>query len=712
LGQGAARPAAERGPAPGPGSGRDAGRDPDRDPNRFVRLRIKVCLGLFLLILAAIGHRAFGLQLVRGDKYRARAQRQAIHTVKLPPKRGPVLDRHGNRIAVSVDVPSVYANPRKVGPLAAEAAVKLATILDADRYLLAERLSSRRYFVWVKRRVTPKQAEQVEALDIHGVYLTRESRRFYPNRRLAGAIIGFAGLDGRGLEGVERYFDSWLRGSSSTISGLRDAHGNTVYVEGRPDLTPAAGHTVTLTVDKKLQFITENALRKTVDIYQAKGGTAVVMDPYSGDILAMASMPDFDPNNFAASAQANLRNRAVVDAYEPGSTMKVFTMAAALQQRVVRLGEKIFCENGMIEIGRHKIKDSHPHKWLTLTEVIQKSSNIGATKIAQRLGKRRLYTALRLLGFGHKTGLLLPGERSGHLGRWRRWSEAKLSNVSFGQGMTATSVQLAAALSSLANGGLLYRPRIVLSIRDANGAPVVRYRKRWRRVVSSRVARRVLEMMRTVVQRGGTGEQAALEGYSVAGKTGTAQKVAATSAKRAKAQAEALARAARLGKPLTRKPAGYAEDLYLASFVGVVPASRPRLAIVVTVDEPQQEHYGGTVAGPVFAEIAQEAMRYLGVPRDLDPQPGGRSARRRSARPRALPQDEPRAPALPAPPPEGPTMNLPDFSGLSLKALMDRLRKLGLRCRVSGSGRVVSQQPPPGAAPRGAPCRVILAPPG
>jgi cell division protein FtsI (penicillin-binding protein 3) len=436
------------------------------------------------------------------------------------------------------------------------------------------------------------------------------------------------------------------------------------------------------------------------------------MDPYTGDILAMASMPDFDPNNFAASAQKNLRNRAVVDAYEPGSTMKVFTMAAALQHRVVRRGEKIYCENGMIEIGRHKIKDSHPHKWLTLTEIIQKSSNIGATKIGQRLGKRRLYTALRLFGFGHKTGLLLPGERSGHLGRWRRWSEAKLSNVAFGQGMTATSVQLAAALSALANGGLLYRPRIVLDIRDATGAPVVRYRKRWRRVVSAAVARRVIRMMRTVVESGGTGQEAALDGYSVAGKTGTAQKVAATSAKRAKAQAEALARAARLGKPLTRKPAGYAEDLYIASFVGVVPASRPRLAVVVTVDEPTEEHYGGTVAGPVFREIAREAMRYLGVPRDQEPGEGRRASRRRAGRPRALPRDEPRAPALPVPPPEGPTVRWPDLSGLSLKALMDRLRKLGLRCSVSGSGRVVSQQPAPGPAARGAPCRVVLAPPG
>ncbi len=688
------------------------GRPTPPDPDRWVRFRIRLCLGLFLVLLVAIGHRAFGLQLVHGDRYRHRAKRQAFHTVKLPPKRGPILDRHGTRLAVSVDVPSVYANPRRMGANAAEAAVQLASILDADRYLLAERLSSRRYFVWVKRRITPKQADQVRKLHYKGVFLTRETRRFYPNRRVGGPVIGFAGLDGRGLEGIEKYFDSWLRGSQSSIEGLRDAHGKPVYIEGRPDLAPAAGHTVVLTLDKKLQFITENALRKAVELYRAKGGTALVMDPYSGDILAMASAPDFDPNNFAAASLQALRNRAVVDAYEPGSTMKVFTMAAALQHRVVRLGEQIYCENGMIEIGRHKIKDSHPHKWLTLTGIIQKSSNIGATKIAQRLGKRRLYTALRLFGFGHKTGLLLPGERSGHLGRWRRWSEAKLSNVAFGQGMTATTVQLATALSALANGGLLYRPRIVLEIRDANGAPVVHYHKRWRRVVSTRVTRTVLKMMRTVVQKGGTGEEAALDGYSVAGKTGTAQKVAATSAKRAKAQAEALAKAARLGRTLQRKPTGYSEDLYLASFMGVVPASRPRVAIVVSIDEPQGEHYGGTVAGPVFREIAAEAMRYLGVPRDLGPNTSRRHKGHKVKLPTSLPTDEPRAPALPAAAPRGPTMQMPDLHGLSLKAVVDRLRKLHLRCRIRGTGRVVNQQPPAGVASRKTACRVVLAPPG
>jgi cell division protein FtsI (penicillin-binding protein 3) len=681
---------------------------------RWVRLRIHLAMGLFALMLLAIGHRAFGLQLLHGEKYHRQARQQTIQTLKLSPKRGAVLDRHNTRLAVSVDVPSVYANPRQVGDAAPEAARRLAAILDADRYLLTERLSSRRYYAWIKRRVTPRQARQVARLGYKGIFLTRETRRFYPNRRLAGAVIGFAGLDGRGLEGVEKHFDSWLRGSSSSISGLRDAHGKPVYIEGRPDLTPSAGHIVVLTIDKKLQFITENALRRTVELYQAKGGTAVVMDPYSGDILALASAPDFDPNNFGASDPEALRNRAVTDAYEPGSTMKVFTMAAAFQHRVVRLEEQIYCENGMIEIGKHKIKDSHPHKWLSLTGCIQKSSNICITKVAQRLGKRRLYTALRLFGFGHKTGVLLPGERSGHLDPWRRWSEAKLSNVSFGQGMTATTVQLAAALGALANGGLLYRPRIALEIRDANGRPVVQYRKRKRRVVSALSARRVLTMMRTVVEPGGTGEEAALDGYSVAGKTGTAQKVAATSVKRAKAQAEAAARAALQGRPAPKKrTAGYADDLYLASFMGVVPASRPRLVIVVTVDEPKERYYGGEVAGPIFKEIAEQAVRYLGVPRDqaLDVKKKKRAPRPSSPQAEREPPVEP-APALPVSTPGGPRFTMPDFTGLSMAAVLTRARKLGLRCGVTGTGRAVRQQPPPGTASRRTRCQVAFAPPG
>lgn len=681
-------------------------------PNRWIRLRIGFSFSLFLLAFAAIGHRAFGLQLLHGERYRKQARRQALHTLKIPPKRGPILDRHGNRLAVSVDVPSIYANPRQVGVRATEIAARLAAILDADRFLLAERLSGRRYFVWVKRRVTPRQAAAVKALHLPGVFLTHESRRFYPDRRLAGAVLGFAGMDGRGLEGVEKSFDRWLRGSESTVTGLQDAHGKLVYVHGRPDMGPSAGHTLVLTLDKKLQFITERALHQAVTDNQAKSGSAVVMDPYSGDILAMANVPDFDPNNVATADPAALRNRAVTDAYEPGSVMKIFTMSAAFQQRVTRLGELIPCNNGVIEIGQHKIKDSHPHKVLTPTGIIQKSSNIGATKLALRLGRFKLYRALRLFGFGHRTGLLLPGERSGNLGHWRRWSKAKLSNVSFGQGMTTTTVQLAAALSAIANGGLLYRPRIALAIRDADGRPVIRYQKRWRRVISERSTRIVLKMMRTVVKKGGTGEEAAVPGYSVAGKTGTAQKVAASSTRRAQARAEALAQAALHGntRPV-HETVGYANDLYLASFVGVVPASRPRLVIAIAVDEPQTRHYGGDVAGPAFRQIAQEAMRYLGVPRD-------QTVDKRSQK-RVVPSlVEPPEPAAgpPAPPlpvaAAGPVGNqMPDLRGLGLRSLVTRLRKQALRCSITGTGQVVAQQPAPGAARSGSSCRVMLAPP-
>jgi cell division protein FtsI (penicillin-binding protein 3) len=586
-----------------------------------------------------------------------------------------------------VDVPSVYANPRHVKGRERATAWQLARVLDADPYLVEERLRTNRYFVWVQRRVSPEQARRVQHLRLKGVYFTKETRRFYPNGRLAGQLLGFAGVDGRGLEGVELYFDRWLRGSTSVVTGIKDAMGRAVFVEGMPDLGPSSGHTVVLTIDKNIQYKAELALEAAVKEYKAKGGTLVVMNPRNGEVLAMASAPGYDPNNHTASTPDCWRNRAVTDAFEPGSVTKVFTLAAALETRVARVNDHVYCENGKIEIDDHIIRDSHPNKWLTVRDCIKKSSNICTYKLAQRLGKRRLYTYLRQFGFGNKAGIELPGERKGRLRAWRRWSRVALANISFGQGFTTTAVQLAAAVSALANGGRLFAPRVVRSIRDADGGVTALYRPRSRRAISKSVAKRVVEIMKTVVEPGGTGVQAALDEYQVAGKTGTAQKV-------------------------DRETGRYSKQHWVASFIGVVPADDPEVAIVVIIDEPQDKYYGGEVAAPVFKAVAETTLEILGVPK--------RRTRRRKKKNRDAELKKLKgqlgayrqvAPPLPFPAPAGPKIQFPDFTGLSIHEVMQKAERAGLNCRLEGSGVAVNQSPPPGPAPADVECKVGFKPP-
>jgi cell division protein FtsI (penicillin-binding protein 3) len=374
----------------------------------------------------------------------------------------------------------------------------------------------------------------------------------------------------------------------------------------------------------------------------------------------------------------------VTDAFEPGSVTKVFTLAAALETRVVRPHDNIYCEDGRIEVDDYTIRDSHPHKWLDVIECIQKSSNICTFKLAQRLGKRRLYTYLRQFGFGSQSGVELPGERRGQLRHWRRWSRVALANISFGQGFTATAVQVAAAVAALANGGTLYVPHIVRSIRDADGRVVALYRPRGRRAISRWVSRKVVEIMKTVVKPGGTGLLAALEDYEVAGKTGTAQKV----------------------DPETGR---YSKEHWVASFVGVVPADDPALAVVVLIDEPQEKYYGGEVAAPVFKRVAASALKILGVPRAAATK-RRRARKKRTGRKHGLGKGRSVAPPLPVALPQGPVRQMPDFTGMGLHEVLETARKAGLKCHIEGSGIAVNQSPPPGPAPKNAPCQIGLQP--
>ncbi|MCA9667298.1 MAG: PASTA domain-containing protein [Myxococcales bacterium] len=676
-------------------------KDPDKekrrrdDPRRARRwLVVRMVLGALLVfgLFSVIIWRAYSLQVVDGKRMREMAEQQYLKQIQLPPRRGTIYDRHGAPLAVSVDVDSVYANPRMIGAKKApEVAARLAAVLELDKWALTKQLSSKRYFTWVARRIDPQRAKAIKALKIRGVFLTPESRRFYPNQGLGGVVVGFAGLDAKGLEGVELRFNERLRGTKKRLKGLRDALGRPVLTHGHQQAANG-GHELVLSIDKFIQHETEAALAdayETVDKERGGWVTAVVLDPRSGDVLAMANAPSYDPNRYAQFKPELRRNRAISDAFEPGSTIKPFTVAGALQLGHIRADQSFDCEKGRFKVGRYWIHDSKPHGDLDVKACLQKSSNICLSKIAMQMGKGALYKTLAGFGFGRASGVELPGERAGKLRRPRRVSDVGLANMSFGHGMTTTVLQLARAFGAIANDGVLMRPRLLLRVRGPLGETKREIKPRGARVLSSGVARTVRDMLVSVTQPGGTAVEAALERYTVAGKTGTAQKV----------------------DPVTGT---YAKDRWVASFVGLAPASRPRLVIAVVVNEPGgDKHYGGEVAGPIFKRIAAKALRYLGVRPDREPSKKKTVAVTSVAGAigTAATSDFDPAPPLPGERPGGQVL-VPDFTGLSVVEALEAARRAGLRLRIDGHGQAVAQSPGPGPTAANTVARVRFRPPG
>ncbi|MBW2189907.1 MAG: penicillin-binding protein 2, partial [Deltaproteobacteria bacterium] len=566
---------------------------------RWFRARIAllgVCVTLVAMLVIV---RAFHIQIASGDRLREMAEDQYLRHLRVSPRRGAIYDRHGAELAVSVDVDSVYANPRRLKAMEQDprtVAKRIAKILDVDSDRLAKRLAADRYFVWIERRVTPHEATRIRELDIPGVELTAEARRYYPNRHLAAHLVGFADIDGRGIEGIELAYEKQLRGSDRRVEAIRDRRGHVVFADGMEDDRTIQGQSVVLTIDKAIQHIAERELALGVRTFEARGGSVVVMDPSTGEILALANYPPFNPNEPSRHIAAHRRNRAVVDRFEPGSTVKPFTMAVALAAGAVKPNQSINCENGVTRMGGRLLHDAHPYEWLTPTQILAYSSNIGIAKIALDLGKKALYRGFRRFGFGEPAALGVPGETAGILRHYRRWYEIDTAAVSFGQGMSVTNVQLAAAMSAIANGGRLMQPMLVRRMTDGHGATVEENKPRVRRqVVPRRVAKLVGQMLTAVTEPGGTAIEAAVDGYLVAGKTGTAQKA-------------------------DYVHGGYAKDKWLASFIGFAPAERPAVVISVVIDEPVIAHYGGTVAGPVFRRIAEVTLRHMGIA------PAGRQA--------------------------------------------------------------------------------------
>jgi cell division protein FtsI (penicillin-binding protein 3) len=670
------------------------------EPQRRRWIRVRMALLAMVLLVGAglVTRRAYELQVERAPALREMAEAQYLRDIRLAPKRGTIYDRHGAELAVSVQVESVWANPRELqraGVDPEEAAHRLGGLLSTDVDRMRQRLASDRLFVWLERRVTPQQAAAVRKLGITGVHMSREARRYYPNRELAAHVLGFSNIDGKGIEGLELALDERLRGATRAVPAIRDRRGAIVFSEQLLDDRGAQGDDVVLTIDKTIQHVAERELALAAQTFEAKAGSVVVMDPRTGEVLALANYPTYNPNEPGRSDVAHRRNRAVTDRFEPGSTVKPFTVAAALAAGSIRPNQLVDCGGGKLQVAEYTIHDSKPYDELTPAQVLAYSSNIGTARIAASLGRRGLYRAFRRFGFGEPLGLGLPGETGGILRHYKRWYEMDAATISFGQGMSVTAVQLAAATSALANGGRLMEPFVVKRIKDGRGVPIEETLPRVRRqVVPQSVARLVGDMMTAVTGPDGTGTEAALEGYLVAGKTGTAQK------------ADYVA-------------GGYSRDRWLASFVGFAPAEDPRLVISVVIDEPVIAHYGGTVAGPVFRRIARAALRHLGVPSKEGgaalAKVGARAAEKAAASEadeQGRVREHDALPAVTERIPEEGEVRVPDVLGRTARGAVVALHGAGLAVHVAGSGLVVSQDPPPGeVVAAGAVVQTVLASP-
>ncbi len=544
---------------------------------------------LFLILFSIIGIKAIYLQVYRGSWLSQKAARQYEKCFVSQGKRGTIYDCKHMELAVSNDVTSIAAHPSLINN-AWSAAHLLSKKLKLGRRFVEQQLVSNKPFVWIKRHVSPKEAQAVKELNLHGIVFRTEQSRFYPNKTIGSQVLGFSGIDDNGLEGIEYFYDSYLKGSGEKLTVLKDALGREVVLDKDLD-SNTSGHNIILTIDRTIQFITERALEEAVKQFEAKSGIAAVMVPKTGGILALAHIPLFNANAYTNYTQEHWRNRAITDPFEPGSTMKIFSAAAAIESGNSTPNSIFFCENGAYRIGNDVIHDTHSHGWLSLQQIVKYSSNIGIIKVGEITGAKTLYDTLRGFGFGEKTGIDCPGETSGSFSHYQRWSKIDTGAIAFGQGISVSAIQLLTAVAAFANDGILMRPYIVQAITDSNGR-LIKITKpcQVRRAISKKTARMIKNIMQTVIDSGGTGINAAIEGYTVSGKTGTAQK--------------------------TNNQGTYAKGKYTASFVGFTPTENPELAILVIVDEPQKQHYGGVVAAPVFKKIAQETLHYLHIPPD------------------------------------------------------------------------------------------------
>jgi cell division protein FtsI (penicillin-binding protein 3) len=629
-----------------------------------ISFRLAVAKILFLLLFVLVLGRAFQLQVLRGPELRRLGEAQHLRKMTSLPRRGAVLDRSGESLAVSVVAHSVGAHPRQVEDKD-ELARELARILHLKPGDVRKNLDSDKPFVWIKRQVTPQEAEQIQKLDAKGVEMSFEPNRFYPQRQIAGQVVGFVNRDSEGLEGLELQYNNYIRGESGSSLIEFDAKKRGVLVQGVEELQIPPGADLHLTLNSAIQHLAEKELEATIVKHRAKAGVAIVVDPFTGEVLALANFPSFDPNLFAKQGKERARNRAIADSFEPGSTFKTILAAAALEEGVVGKEDVFYCEMGKYPYAGRMIHDSHPYGWLPFSKILQVSSNICFTKVAEKLKKERYFRYIEKFGFGKVTGVDMPGEVAGILRNHASWAAIDLATHAFGQGISATPLQMVMAYAAVANGGFLMRPYVAQRITGPKGE-VLRANQPHvvRRVISEKTARALVAMLKEVTTEGGTGTMAKVEGFDVAGKTGTAQKA----------------------DPVH---GGYSKKR-VASFIGFVPAEEPRVVLMVMVDEPEASVYGGIVAAPAFGNIARGALRHLAVaPRDAELMPMAGVAAELSQR---------RVPSKAAAADyDSGASAVPDFRGLSLREAVEKARAAKVKVRMHGHGHVIKQHPLPGA---------------
>ncbi len=663
-----------------------------------VHVRLLIVAGVALLWMTAVFGRLGYLQLIRHSDYLVRAQRQQQRTIEITPKRGAIYDRNMHPLAMSVPVESAFAVPSEIGDNKAMAARLLSGVLGIPRDVLETRFESGGSFVWILRKLPPDKAEAVRALNLKGVYLQGENQRYYPKRELASHVLGFVDLDEKGLGGIEYGLDSTIRGKSEKIVVMADARQR--WFDGGA-AQKDQGANVVLTIDEKVQYIAERELAAAIAKTHALAGTVIVQNPNNGAILALANWPKFNPNSPNDVKNEARMDRAVSAIYEPGSTFKLITLAAAFDQNLIRPEEVFNCENGAVYIAGHRIRDHKAFGLLTVSDILAQSSDVGAIKIAIRVGAPKFYEYIRAFGFGQQTGVDLPGESRGLLRRLENWTPVSIGSISMGQEVGVTPLQLVTAVSSIANGGTLYKPHVVAELRRgdqpmsltgvvAPGEP--------KEVIRPETAATLRRLMEGVVLNG-TGKLARLDGWTAAGKTGSAQKI----------------------DPATGR---YSPTQLIASFTGFAPINDPAVTILVSLDSPVGPHEGGMVAAPVFKRIAEQVLPYLDVPRDVPLSPKLIQAAYKhpeaeesatledftpvdfAAQPDRPPaqeknsQPEPAQPSITVALDEGGDIAVPDFRGKTMRDVTEMCLRLGLEPVLVGSGLAVDESPADGAKVR------------
>ena len=664
----------------------------------FVRLgRVRFLVVFLLLWASVVVARLAALQLAHGDRYRARAHRPQERRIEISPQRGSIFDREGRPLAVSAEASSIYAIPDDV-PNPAEAARVLAAQLGMAPEAVLARLTQKKGFVWLARKVDRAAAASVRARKIPGIHLVAETKRIYPKGSLAANVLGYVGTDDRGLGGLEHFYDGAIRGKPGEIVALTDARRSTYgEAETATGKLPEEGDSLFLSLDSGIQFAAERELAAAVAEAQARSGVLVLLDPANGEILAMASSPTFDPNDYGHYSSDARRNRAIADAYEPGSTFKIVTGALALQNSLVTLDETIDTGDGKIRVGNTTISehDGKAYGALTLAGVFEHSSNVGIIRVGLRLGPQRFWQGATALGVGRATGIDLPGESTGLFRRPERWSALSNATISMGQEVSVTPLQLVRVAAAVANGGRLVRPRLVRRIVHPDGRVDVIVPAPPTRILSEATAGTVRDLLVGAVERG-TGKKATIPGFVVAGKTGTAQKAGV---------------------------GGYMAGKYVSSFVGFAPSENPKIVGLVLIEEPKGRYYGGDIAAPVFSRVVSQALGILRVAPEEQRLPEALLASTSTERihyPAGVvpvsvhSTGEPLAsPIFSSPEPTLVSADgAPSALGLSARQALALFARRGLVARIEGSGFVVAQQPLPGAQVRaGTTCILRLAEP-